>query len=224
MTRRGSRVALLVAAAFLLCLALTPHAGAFVYWANAGDGTIGRANLDGTAANQSLIGGGESSCGVAVDGAHLYWANDTTTGTIGRANLDGAGVNQNFIGGATFPCGVAVDALPLAPSPPSNQFSLGRTKLNRNRGTALLPVSIPGPGELALAGKGLIAASGVHVNAVRAQTAVQLLIATRGAQRRQLRRTGKVTIRPTITYTPDGGTAGGRSTKLKLKKVAHATR
>ena len=53
---------------------------------------------------------------MAVDAAHVYWANETAfsrTGaqisTIGRANLDGTGVNQNFITGATFATGVAVD-------------------------------------------------------------------------------------------------------------------
>ena len=109
MTRASSRLALLLAAVFVLSLSISPRAAAFVYWANAGDGAIGRANLDGTGANQSLIGGGDNSCGVAADGSHLYWANDATSGTIGRANLDGTGANQSFIAGPTFPCGVAVD-------------------------------------------------------------------------------------------------------------------
>ena len=37
--------------------------------------------------------------GVAVDAAHVYWAN-TLARTIGRANLDGTGVDQSFITGA----------------------------------------------------------------------------------------------------------------------------
>jgi streptogramin lyase len=37
-----------------------------VYWANAGGGAIGRANLDGTGANQSFIGGASFPFGVAV--------------------------------------------------------------------------------------------------------------------------------------------------------------
>jgi hypothetical protein len=82
--------------------------GGHVYWGETGNGTIGRANLDGTGVNQSFIGGATGPCGVAVDGGHIYWANQAGT-TIGRANLDGSGVNQGFIAGATNPCGVAVD-------------------------------------------------------------------------------------------------------------------
>jgi sugar lactone lactonase YvrE len=86
---RLSRLALLLAAVLLLTVAFVPRAAAFVYWANAGNGTIGRANLDGTGANQSLIGGVGTPCGVAVDAAHIYWANDSGSGAIGRSNLDG---------------------------------------------------------------------------------------------------------------------------------------
>jgi hypothetical protein len=63
--------------------------------------------------NQGFIAGAPRPCGVAVDGAHLFWTN-ADDGTIGRANLDGTGANQSFIAGATMPCGVAVDADPIA--------------------------------------------------------------------------------------------------------------
>ena len=82
---------------------------AHVYWANINDGTIGRANLDGSGVNQSFVVGANLPCGVAVDAGHLYWSNGLSD-TIGRANLDGTGVDQSFIGGANLPCGVAVDA------------------------------------------------------------------------------------------------------------------
>ncbi len=45
--------------------------GARLYWMNAGNGTIARANADGTAVEQSFIpgvGGPEQVCGIAVDG------------------------------------------------------------------------------------------------------------------------------------------------------------
>ena len=82
-----------------------------MYWANYNPGngtTFGRANLDGTGANQSFITAATDSIGIAVDGQHVYWTN-TFAGTIGRANLDGTGVNQFFITGANDPEGVAVD-------------------------------------------------------------------------------------------------------------------
>ena len=88
-----------------------------VYWATYSffnpsftlDTTIGRANLNGSGANQIFITGAYGPCGVAVDSGHIYWAN-VVTGTIGRSNLAGSGIQQAFITGAYAPCGVAVDS------------------------------------------------------------------------------------------------------------------
>jgi virginiamycin B lyase len=60
---------------------------AHVYWAR-GEGTIGRANLDGTGLDNSFIPTGGSTYGLAVNATHIFWAN--LEGTIGRANLDGS--------------------------------------------------------------------------------------------------------------------------------------
>ncbi|MDX6659992.1 MAG: virginiamycin lyase, partial [Solirubrobacteraceae bacterium] len=82
-------------------------ASAYVYWANGGGGlggTIARANLDGTGVGS--LKGANKPTGVAVDGTHVYWA-DNAYSTIGRANLDGTGAR--FIIGASNPTGVAVD-------------------------------------------------------------------------------------------------------------------
>ena len=46
-----------------------------VYWGNGNSSTIGRANLDGTGANQSFISGATLPEGVAVDAGHVYWTN-----------------------------------------------------------------------------------------------------------------------------------------------------
>jgi hypothetical protein len=81
-------------------------------------------------------------------GSDHFLAN-SGSGTIGRANLDSTGVNQGFITGAASPDGVALD-----PPSPSNAFSFGKLKRNKRRGTATLIVLVPGPGELALTGKG----------------------------------------------------------------------
>ena len=189
-SHRTGRVALLVAALLVLALAFTPRAAAFVYWANNGGGTIGRAGLDGT------------------------------------------GVNQSFIAGASGPCGVAVDALtpltsppPTAPPPPplpSNEFTLGKPKLNEKKGTARLPATVPGAGELALSGNGVKAAraaGAVVAKVVTAPGAVQLLIKATGKKQRKLNETGKVTVKPRVTYTPTGGDPSARSRKVKLKKL-----
>jgi hypothetical protein len=105
---RANVVGAVFLAAGLCGLALPAGASAFVYWANYTASTIGRANLDGTAANQGFIAGADHPRGVAVDGQHVYWDN-YTTGTIGRSNLDGTAADQSFIVGASFPVGVTVD-------------------------------------------------------------------------------------------------------------------
>ncbi len=102
------RLVLVVVAALLGSSCWAAQAGAYVYWANGGPSTIGRANLDGSSANQSFISGASTPDGVAVDGQHIYWANEGGT-TIGRANLDGSGTNESFISGASTPVGVVVD-------------------------------------------------------------------------------------------------------------------
>ena len=118
-------------------LALASRADAYIYWT--GNNGIGRANLDGTGAISSFIPEPGSPGGVAVDGAHVYWAN-LETGTIGRANLDGTGVNPSFI---TAPIegvsGVAVDAAHIywvskfADDAPSPDRSAVRARHRRDR-------------------------------------------------------------------------------------------
>lgn len=94
--RRGR--SLLLATLAALSLTLAARAEALVYWVNNGDGTIGRANLNGTAADPSFIvvaGSLQPTYGVAVSDEHIYWASGA--GWIGRANLDGTGVDPDFI-------------------------------------------------------------------------------------------------------------------------------
>jgi hypothetical protein len=116
--------------------------GAHIYWgttfmspsdpnAPVLDGTIGRANLDGTGVNNSFI----SQPGVplpvpcAEDGVSLYWATGgTARNAIGRASLDGTEVQQTFLtsgpgpqegpGCAIWPSTHPQPKPPAAPSPP----------------------------------------------------------------------------------------------------------
>src|ERR687886_753336 len=148
--RAAPTLATLVLATFVLAA----PADAFVYWANSGTGTIGRANLDGTDVNQNFITGANAPAGVAVDGAHLYWTNFTGTGgAIGRANLDGTGVDQSFITGASRPGGVAVDAL-LAPRCAGRPATMvGTARPDRLAGTPPPHVILGGTGNHPIPGR-----------------------------------------------------------------------
>ena len=110
--------------------AIAPAANAYVYWGNSGLGTIGRASLDGSGANQYLIGGVALPRGIAVDGNYIYWADegDSSNGSIGRANLDGTGANTSFITGAYRPYGVAVDGNYIYWT--NDNSTIGRANLN----------------------------------------------------------------------------------------------
>jgi hypothetical protein len=102
------RAVLLSLVLLLAACACAPPAGAFVYWS--GSSSLGRADLDGAPdPGEPWLPAGGEGCGVAVDGAHVYWT--TRSGTIGRADLDGTDADADFVslsGGSA--CGVAVDA------------------------------------------------------------------------------------------------------------------
>jgi len=104
-----------------------------VYWSDNGTNdshgtTIGRADVDGTGADQNFISDASSPTAVAVDAGHVYWAN-LWASTIGRANLDGTGADQNFITGADVPRGLAVDASHVYWTNP-NLGTIGRANLD----------------------------------------------------------------------------------------------
>jgi hypothetical protein len=186
-----------------------PH----LWWAFSGrfSGGIERANLDGTGVETVSFFTEEelSPCGVAVTDTHLYWK---TGGSIGRANLDGSRPRHELITGAGVGCGLAVDA--LGP-PPSNDFSFGKVKENKRKGTAKLTVTVPGPGELDLAKTKRVRPDDEPAEVKGKE---KLSIKPKGKARRKLNENGKATVKAKVTYTPDGGEPNTESKKIKLVK------
>jgi hypothetical protein len=101
---------------------------------------------------------------------------------------------------------------------PSNVFTLGAAQLNRRKGTAKIPVSLPNPGELVLSGKGLKNAGTAFATTVTEPDDVSIRIKAKGKKKRKLNRKLKVNVRPEFTYTPTGGDPSSESTKVTLKK------
>ena len=98
---------------------------------------------------------------------------------------------------------------------PSNAFKFGRLKRNKARGTAVLSVTVPGPGTIALAGKGIVAKP---AKPIAAAGVVKLQIKAKGRARRKLDRVGKAKVTAKVTYTPTGGAANTQAKTAKLIK------
>ncbi len=111
------------------------------------------------------------------------------------------------------------------PSCPSNEFSFGKLKRNKKKGTAKLTVKLPHPGELDLGGKGVKRQRPGAAGAGRASAkpvteggAVKLLIKPKGGKKKKLKKHGKVKVKVKVTYTPTGGTTSSQTKPVKLKK------
>jgi glucose/arabinose dehydrogenase len=108
-----------------------------------------------------------------------------------------------------------------APSPslseplPSNEFSFGRLKRNKKKGTAKLTVKVPGSGELQLAKTQKVK---VDNEVAEDEGKEKLQVKPKGKARKALNRKGKAKVKAEVTYTPEGGEPNTGSKKIKLIK------
>jgi hypothetical protein len=105
---------------------------------------------------------------------------------------------------------------------PSNTFSFAKAKSNLKLGIVILTLDVPGPGELSAAGRGVKSAStsgGARASkTVTAAGTATLKIKAKGAAKGKLDATGRVTLKPKITFSPTGGTPTSQKQKVKLRK------
>lgn len=102
----GLRLGLVITALSLLLL-LPAAAHGYIFWSSydSGNSRIGRAGLDGSGVNGSLVTGIYFGAGVATDGTHVYWGESGSNpkmAQIGRATVDGGEPNHAFQTGATY--------------------------------------------------------------------------------------------------------------------------
>lgn len=96
---------------------------------------------------------------------------------------------------------------------PTNSVTFGKTKRNKRTGSATLTVNVPNPGSLTVGGKGVKPGdAGANLAG-----SFKLKIKAKGKKRNALNATGKVTVKPAITFTPVGGDPGTQTQKVKLK-------
>lgn len=104
---------------------LTPYGVAIdathIYWANANDNSIDRADISGGGIEEEFIPNAHPA-GVAVDANYVYWGKAQPPEAIGRADIDGGNIQSNFIPGAEEAFGLATDVAPaiLSTSPAVN--------------------------------------------------------------------------------------------------------
>ena len=101
---------------------------------------------------------------------------------------------------------------------PSNDFSFGKLKRNVKKGIAILKVTVPGPGTLALSGKGV---KGIKASASKTADGpgtLKLKVRPKGKTKKRLNSGGGAKVKAKITYTPTGGDPNTLSRKAKLKK------
>lgn len=137
-------------------------------------------------------------------------AETATVGATGTATapISGAGVPEG--GGA-------------AGGEPSNNFRLGRVRLDRRHGTARLAVWLPGPGSVRLAGKGIVPLSpGTRRPATAERTGsrrgtIFLTIGAGGGKRDALLARGWVRVLAKVSYVPSGGSRRTKTRSLRLR-------
>jgi virginiamycin B lyase len=188
-----------------------------MHWASVGFAAIGRAPTTPLSQQNTFIDTEFGSpCDVALNSTHLFWTDRTG---VGRANLDGSGVNLEFVKDplavpgtpSTYTdCGVEVDSRTV----PANTFKLGKVKLNKKKGTALLTVPTVWPGRVIAAGKGVKRTS----RRAGGVGKVKLLIRAKRKKLRRLNRAGRVRLRVRVTHRPAGGTATSKRKRIRLVK------
>jgi hypothetical protein len=155
------------------------------------------------------------SCGSSC--SHAYDAG--TRVTLKAAPAPGssfAGFSGSGCSG-TGPCTVTVssDQSVTATFAASNDFRLGKLRLNRKDGTAKLPVSVPGPGRLLLTGKAIT----TQAKSASSRATIVLLVKPTRSTSHKLRRNGTAKVTARVTYTPTGGQRRTVSKTLTLKRT-----
>jgi hypothetical protein len=105
-----------------------------------------------------------------------------------------------------------------------NRFDHGKPLINRRQGTAVLPVTLPGPGALRFGGAGVAVRRLADARASGATTVdsadtIKLLVKARGKARRRLEHSGLVKVTVAVTFTPVAGTPRRESIRITLRKA-----
>jgi len=117
------------------------------------------------------------------------------------------------------PLQAGVDSVSIQSALPSNAIALGKPVLNKKKGTANLPVTIPGAGTLKIADARVKGKKRVKAKTVQATAAGTLKLPVKPTKygRKALVEKGKLKLKVAVTFTPIGGIAATQTRKLVLK-------
>jgi hypothetical protein len=180
---------------------------------------------DGTVAGHSFLIGSNASSQthesyIRAPGCSI---NDVTPTSSGSLPANSMHIVLFVDGEAAQPQQPPSNNPPPESGPPSNDIGFGKVKLNLSRGTATLPVQVPGPGTLALGGSGIVKQGPLQTlrpqdKAVASASRVVLKIRAKGRKKKWLASRGRVTLAARVTFTPTGGTPNTEVKRVKLRK------
>jgi glucose/arabinose dehydrogenase len=100
-------------------------------------------------------------------------------------------------------------------APPSNDFSFGKVKKNKKKGTAKLTVRVPGPGEVELAKTNKVRGDDDSADEAGKE---KLSIKPKGKAKKRLNHSGKTKVKAEVTFAPDGSEPNLKRKRIKLLK------
>jgi hypothetical protein len=187
-----------------------------------GPGTLGQGG-DGSSGSFSGGGGG--------GGGGKYGGGGGQTGLSGGGGGGGGGGSTSFAATATNTSfdtdssGVPLLRLTYNTGGANKSgLKYGKLKLNKNKGTAILPVTVPGSGNLSIGGKAVVKKrAGLDgfsrlAKAVPQAGTYNLTVKAKGKNKRKLLATGKVKVKAVVTFKPTSGDAVHDTRGITLKK------
>jgi hypothetical protein len=175
--------------------------------------------------NVSIPGSGSTGSPVSFSVSPFdVWGPVSTRWSFGDgASASGKSVSHTYCsGGARQAKVTATDAVGNSTSATrpisiaaSNEFSFGKVKKNKKKGTAKLAVEVPGAGTLELAKTKKV--KGTSADAA-CNGEVNLGVKAKGKARKKLNKKGKAKVKAKVRFTPTGGSPNTESKKVKLKR------
>ena len=95
----------------------------------------------------------------------------------------------------------------------TNKFRFGKVKLNRKKGTAILPVILPSGGKVTLKGSSTVKGQS---KTTKKATTLKFTVRAKGKALKKLRKVGTVKVKPAFTFRPTGGIASTKTKPIRL--------